>query len=76
MLMQDFAGQRLTMRQIFERHSVDRDYVSSNYKKALISLEGKGEIHAVPPADKRPKNKGLITFADHVVAIFPKGSRK
>jgi len=64
------------MRQIFERHSVDKDYVSSNYKKALISLEGKGEIQAVPPAHKRPKNKGLVTFADRVIAIFPKGSSK
>jgi hypothetical protein len=76
MLSEEFAGRRLTMRQIFEIHSVDKDYISSNYKRALISLEAEGKIEAVPPADKRPKNKGQATFADHVVAAFSRGPRK
>jgi three-Cys-motif partner protein len=67
-LLADFAGQRLTMRQIYERHSVDRPFIARNYKEALCTLENAGKITAEPPAEKRRKE----TFADDVVVSFRK----
>jgi hypothetical protein len=43
-LLHDLAGQRLTMRQIFERHSADKLYIETNYKRALASLEAEGNL--------------------------------
>jgi three-Cys-motif partner protein len=66
-LLNDFAGRTLTMRKIYEKHSVDRPFIESNYKQALIELEAMGAIQADPPSSSRRKN----TFADHVSATFP-----
>ncbi|MCC8968945.1 three-Cys-motif partner protein TcmP [Bradyrhizobium brasilense] len=62
----DLAGQTLTMREIYEDHSMDTPYVSKNYKQALRELEAEGTIIADPPMAKRPKN----TFANHVRVTF------
>jgi len=71
MLLDKFAGQILTMQEIYNQHHVGRRYISKNYKDALNNLEAKGRIAAEPPANKRRKNKGEITFADSVKVIFP-----
>ena len=39
MLRRDFAGQTLTMLQIYQKHSIDRRYIKKNYKAALLNLE-------------------------------------
>src|SRR5271170_1989485 len=39
LLCEEFAGQTLSMRNIFERHSIGRRYVPKNYKAALRGLE-------------------------------------
>lgn len=70
MLLDTFAGQRLTMQDIYMRHNVGTPYVKANYKHALSQLERAGKIIAQPPADKRPKKKGETTFADHVLVTF------
>jgi len=44
LLLRDFAGQKLTMGQVFDRHHVGRPYLEKNYKEALASLENKGKI--------------------------------
>jgi hypothetical protein len=62
----DLAGQTMTMREIYEDHSVDTPYVSKNYKQALRELEAEGVIVADPPMARRPKN----TFANHVKVTF------
>jgi hypothetical protein len=38
MLLRDFAGQKLLMRAIYERHSVGKRYIKINYKRALTNL--------------------------------------
>lgn len=65
-LPKKFAGETLTMRQIYQRHSVDTPYTDKNYKEALRQLEQAGKITADPPAAKRRRN----TFADHVKVTF------
>lgn len=67
-LVETFAGQALSMREIFERHSVDTPYIAANYKDALRQLEAEEKITADPPASKRRKN----TFGDDVRVRFPK----
>jgi hypothetical protein len=72
MLLQDFGGQRLRMRDIYLLHSVGKPFIDSNYKRVLASLEAKGKIVADPPAANRRKIKGDVTFADDVWVSFPK----
>jgi three-Cys-motif partner protein len=71
MLLEDFAGHRLTMRQIYEAHSVGLPYIAANYKAALLSLEAKGAIEVPLIPGRRKRRAG--TFGDGVeVRFFPK----
>jgi three-Cys-motif partner protein len=66
MLEEDFAGRELTMREIYEQHSVGTPFIAKNYKEALLTLESEGRIETVSKPGRR---RG--TFADDVVACFP-----
>jgi len=46
-LLNDFAGRTLTMREIYEEHSVDRPFIEKNYKEALKNLEASKPSHKV-----------------------------
>jgi three-Cys-motif partner protein len=76
LLLTEFAGQQLTMYEIYERHNVGRPYIKTNYKKVLIQMEAANKIKADPPAEKRLKKKGEVTFADSVVVTFPEGTKR
>ena len=67
MLLNEFAGKNITMKQIFDNHHVNRPYVEKNYKDALKNLESEAKISVNPPATKRKKN----TMADKVEIFFP-----
>ena len=69
MLINTFAGQSLTMKEIYERHNVGTPYVDKNYKTVLMALEDEGKIVAKPPKGDKKRRKG--TFADTVVVTFP-----
>ena len=71
MLLNRFAGETMTMREVYEQHHVGKPYIEKNYKSVLNSLETQCEILADPPASKRRKNKGEVTFADSVKVTFP-----
>lgn len=71
MLLDDFAGRTVSMKEIYEQHNVGKPYIESNYKEILTTLEVKGKIAAHPPADQRPRRKGKVTFADKVMVTFP-----
>ncbi len=71
MLLSDFAGKTLTMQLVFDRHHIGKPFIESNYKDALNHLESEGKIVADPPADKRVKRKGKVTFAGRVKVTFP-----
>jgi three-Cys-motif partner protein len=76
MLLNDFAGESVTMENIYLRHSVGKPYIRGNYKRALAALEAEGKIKAEPPAVRRRKIKGEVTFPEHVMATFPKRNVK
>ncbi len=65
MLLAQFAGRALPMREIYERHHVGRRFIKKNYKDVLKQMEAKGVIRCEP--SKRPKN----TFGDNVQVTFP-----
>jgi three-Cys-motif partner protein len=64
MLLKEFAGQTLTMREIYEQHNVDTPYIKKNYKNVLWELEEEGKITA--------SSHRKDTFGDSVMATFPK----
>jgi three-Cys-motif partner protein len=66
-LVRTFAGQTLTMREVYERHNVDTPYIDKNYKQVLLQLEDEGRITTNPPQAKRKKG----TFGNNVVVTFP-----
>ncbi len=72
MLLNDFAGRKLKMREIFEQHHIGKPYIGENYKEVLKELEKDGKIVADPPMDKRRKRKDIPTFGDDVMVKFPK----
>jgi hypothetical protein len=65
-LPKEFAGETLTMKEVYEQHSVDTPYIKRNYKTALRTLEIAGKLIADPPLSKRPGT----TFADSVKVKF------
>lgn len=68
-LLRDLVGRTLTMREIYEEHSVDTPFIDKNYKEVLKNLEAKGAIRTW---SAKPRRKN--TFADHVSVTFPPGS--
>ncbi len=64
MLLKEFSGETITMRQIYKRHSVNRPYISANYKEVLQQLDQQQKITA-------PKHK-KGTFGDDVPVTFPR----
>lgn len=71
MLMKEFEGEKLTVRKIYELHSIGKNYILKNYKDILRKMEAKGVIQAIPSSDKRRKNKGEVTMPDSIEIIFP-----
>jgi predicted DNA-binding protein YlxM (UPF0122 family) len=66
MLLEQYAGQTLSVSEIYETHSVGRRYIKRNYKEVLAQMEI-DELVTVHSEKKRRKN----TFADHLVIEFP-----
>jgi three-Cys-motif partner protein len=76
MLLTEFKDQTLTMQEIYDRHDIGkhftRYYIENNYKDALRNLENRGFIKCDPPASKRPKRYGKVTFGPNTVVKFKK----
>ena len=69
MLLDEFAGQTLRMKDIYHQHHIGKRYIERNYKDALLKLEEQGKIITEP--SKRKIVKGKKTFADTVKVTFP-----
>jgi hypothetical protein len=65
LLLTKFAGQTLTMNEIYEAHHVGRRFIKKNYKDVLKQMEAKKLISCEPAKRK------IDTFADSVKVTFP-----
>lgn len=70
MLLSEFHGRKMTVLQIYERHSIDKPFTLRNYKDLLIAMEEKKKIKAEPPISARRKKNGKPTLADNVMIVF------
>lgn len=70
-LLNNFAGQTITMKDIYEHHSVDRQFISKNYKDALIQLEAEGKIAVAGRKLKKNGTPMMNGFADRLSVTFP-----
>jgi three-Cys-motif partner protein len=68
MLLDEYKGKTATMNDIYTNHSVGKNYISKNYKKALIEMFESGKIKAISENGKCPR-KG--TMGDDIVITFP-----
>jgi len=74
-LLNDFAGQNLTVKQIYYTHGLtgrENKYVLKNYQDALRKLEEEGKIITKPSANERRKIDRVVTFGQNVLVAFPK----
>lgn len=67
MLITEFKGRTLTMKEIYYEHNVGKNYIKKNYKDVLIKLEKDGKIVADPSSNERRKD----TFGDNIKVMFP-----
>ena len=74
MLLKDFAGRILFLQTIYEDHCVGKPYILKNYRDALRELEHNGKIRTEPPAERRPKIRGEVTFSEKVKVTFPRST--
>lgn len=68
-LLEDFAGQELSVSEIYEKHSVDTPYILKNYKEILTQLEAEKKVSVRSLKGKRRKG----SFPDHLLVKFPLG---
>jgi three-Cys-motif partner protein len=66
-LLRRFAGQELTVAQLYGRHNVGTPFIMPNYKRVLKRMEQAGEIGCQPDRASRPGD----TLANHVLVSFP-----
>lgn len=76
MLLDEFAGRRMTVADVYNAHHVGRRYIKANYKDILVQLESEGRIAVSPPAAQRLKRKGKPTMAETVTITFPPRGRR
>ena len=65
-LQQRFAGQELTLQEIYEAHSVDTPYVRKNYREVIKQLETDSIVSARSITGRRR----AFTYPDHVRIKF------
>jgi three-Cys-motif partner protein len=70
MLLRDYAGRTIRFDELYQKHSVGRPYIDSNYKAVLTQLENEGKVSAIKPGGAK-RRKG--TFANDVLITFAKG---
>jgi three-Cys-motif partner protein len=63
-----FAGRTITVRKIYEEHSVNTPYLENHYKEILKELELEKKITIIAGEGKKRINRGL---AGHLIVTFP-----
>lgn len=69
MLLEEFAGQSITMKEIYRAHSIGRPYIEKHYKDVLASLEKDERIAVTDPEGKIRRG-----FPSRLIVRFPRGT--
>jgi hypothetical protein len=69
-LLEHFAGQSLTVEELYMTHGLDLPYTEANYKTVLLGLEADGRVVCDKPASLRRSRSGRPTLADSVTVRF------
>lgn len=69
-LVEKFKGQKLKVRDIYEKHQKGTRFVKRNYKDALRALESEGKIEIDLPFEERRVIKGKVTLGDDRIVKF------
>ena len=64
-----FAGQEVTLQEVYETHSVDTPYIKKNYREVIKQLEADDIVSAYSTKGKRR----AFTYPDHVRIKFKEG---
>ncbi len=67
LLLAEYAGKQMSMKDIYMHHSIDKPYLSANYKDVLRQLEDDGVIQVFGRKSRRG-------FADYLQVQFPQRS--
>ena len=72
MLLNDFAGRRLSVEEVYNQHNIDRPFIKNNYKQVLNDLEESNKVTIEPSAmERRMGSNGVRTLADKSIVTFP-----
>ena len=69
-LSSDFSGKQLSVEDIYDNHNIGKPYIKSNYKAALLKLEGDNKIICNPTSNNRRVILGNLTMGDKVIITF------
>lgn len=67
MLLEEYAGHEMQVKEVFDQHNVGRRFRENHYKQVLRELEDEGKVRIDPPATERRKG----TLKDDAVVTFP-----
>lgn len=67
MLLDDYAGKSISVKKIYENHSIGTPFLMKNYKDVIKSMENNGEVVVIDP-EKKKRRKG--TLADKLIIKF------
>lgn len=67
MLLEEYAGTTMTVRELYQKHSVGKPYIMSNYKDILKKMSKEGKVITEPV-----KMKKANSMPDYVKITFPR----
>lgn len=70
-LLREFAGQQISVGEIYRKHNVGKRFVFKNYQDAIKKLDTEGRVETNPPAHRR-KRGNSVTLSETVQVTFPK----
>ena len=67
LLLEAFGGRTLSVGEVYRQHGIGTQYISKNYKMALLSLEARGDVTIT----RKTKSSRRDQLGDSAVVTFP-----
>ena len=69
-LMEEYAGRKITVGEIYRKHHVGKPFILRNYQDAIKKLDADGRVQTNPPVQQR-RRANKITLSETVEITFP-----